>query len=310
MNTFLKTVFESCDRITQRFEKNENLVKIGFTSSIAAVIMACVATHKSEKIINEAKETIVDIQNNDQLPEEEKQKEIVKTGGIAAAKVLGWYSPVGVLQFTSFKAFGKTIDNLKDENSILTSIATAALTNLANYRRMWQEKVGKEAEEEVYYGVEKQTITVTENGKTKKKKARVMKQRPANKNILLFAPWTSPLYVDEEEYVCPGQNRDRIHGAIKTASSMLQYSYKPFVSNNSIAYLLQIAESSDWYTEGFIRGDNIQYSIREVYALWEGKYIPVYYIELNSQPLLDERIKEVLPEAPDYTKDLELALRG
>ena len=304
----IKTIMESCDRIVQRYEKNENnnLVAIGVTTGIAAIVMACVATHKSEKIINDTKTAVIDIQNNEEIPEEEKPKAIVKTVGVSALKVAGWYTAVGTLQFTSFKAYGKTIDNLQNENMILTSIATSALSTLANYRRAWQEKVGKEAEEEVYYDAEKKTITVVENGKTKKKKAHVMGGRPANKNILLFAPWTSPLYVDEEECCCPGMNRDRIRGAIRTASMMLQYSYNPFVSNNNIAYLLQIKESSDWYTEGFIRGDNIQYNIREVYAIWEGKYIPVYYIELNSMPMLEERLKEVMPEAPDYTKDLDI----
>lgn len=306
MNKLLSTILESCDHVAQKCETNEGLVKIGIISGISAVIMACVATHKSEKIINETKAEITDILNDPEIPEEEKQKTIVKKSAGSAVKIAGLYTAVGALQYTSFKAYGKTINNLQNENMILTSIAMSALQRLVDYRRIWQEKVGKEAEEEAYYGVEKKTISVMENGKMKKKKARVINQPPANKNILLFAPWTSPLYIDEEEYVCPGINRKRIYSAISTAGSMLNYSSDPYLSNNDIAYLLSITKSADWYTEGFVRGDNISYSIREVYALWEGKYIPVYYIELNSHPFLQERVKEVLPAAPDYEKELEL----
>jgi len=313
----LQSILESADRIVQRFEKNENenLVKVGIAAGISAVIMACVATHKSEKIINEVKaknEELCDILQNAKTEEEQKevQKEIVKTTAVGGGKVLGYFGVVGALEFISIKSFVKSNENYKTDAAMWASLAATYFQRLVDYRNIVRGRLGAEAEEEMYYGVEKKTVPVLENGKLKKKKVRVMAEPPANRNILLFAPWTSDLYIDEDLYGCPGQNRERIRGVMKNVGAQVKYSKYRFMTNNDIAEQLQIHKAAEWQTECFIEGDEIHYKLREAYAPYEGKYVPVFYIELNSKPLTMERLRAVLPEAPDYTIEMAKAEEG
>ena len=100
---------------------------------------------------------------------------------------------------------------------------------------------------------------------------------------------------------CPGVNRDRIRGTFKTLNTQLQYSRNRYLSTNDIADMFQIQNSAEWYTEGKVAGEGaLQYKTREVYELYEGRYIPVYYIEVNCTPFLQNRLNTVLPEAPQY----------
>lgn len=317
MNIF-QSILNSADRILQRFEKNENenLVKLGIVSSIGAVVMACVATHKSEKIIAETKEQasgFIEIIESEDTSEEEKKeagKGLAKTTTTGGAKVLGYFTVVGTLEYISIKSFVKSNENYKADAAMWASLAATYFQRLVDYRQIVRGRVGAEAEEEMYYGVEKKNVPVMENGKLKKKKVRVMSEPPANKNILLFAPWTSDLYIDEDVYGCPGMNRERIRGVMKNVGMQIKYSKYRYMTNNDIAEQLQIQKAAEWQTECFIEGDEIRYKLREVYAPYDGKYVPVFYIELNSKPLTLERMKAVLPEAPDYTIEMAQAEEG
>ena len=317
MNIF-QSILNSADRILQRFEKNENenLVKLGIVSSIGAVVMACVATHKSEKIIAETKEQasgFIEIIESEDVPEEEKKeakKGLTKTTTTGGAKVLGYFTVVGTLEYISIKSFVKSNENYKADAAMWASLAATYFQRLVDYRQIVRGRVGAEAEEEMYYGVEKKNVPVMENGKLKKKKVRVMTEPPANKNILLFAPWTSDLYIDEDVYGCPGMNRERIRGVMKNVGMQVKYSKYRYMTNNDIAEQLQIQKAAEWQTECFIEGDEIRYKLREVYAPYEGKNVPVFYIELNSKPLTMERMKAVLPEAPDYSMEMAQAEEG
>ena len=313
MNGLFQSVLDCCDRMLQRFEKNEssNLMKIGIASSIGAVVAACVATHKSEKVISKAKEETVTVQ--EELSQQETDETTVNraVGKIwlkAGMKISGYYVIVGGLEAVSLSAFVTNNDHQNGKIAMLSTMLASMTQRMYDYRRIIAERYGREAEEEAYYGVEKKNIQVMEDGKLKNKKVRVISEPPANKNILCFAPWTSTLYVDEEMYGCQGQNRDRIRGAMKTVGDMVNYSRNGFVSTNDIAYELQIQPSADWYVCGYVKGDEVRYSVREVYTEYEGRYIPIYYIELNTIPFLEERIKQVLPEAPNYTAELANAI--
>lgn len=311
-----RSILDACDRlVVQRFERNEsqNLVKVGIAAGISAVVAACVATHKTEKIIAEVKTEVsdqIEVINDEKTNETEKKeaaKEIALTAAPAVAKISGFYAVVGILECVSIKSFLKSNEIYKADAAMWASIAAGYLQRLIDYRKIIAEKIGAEAEEEAYYGVEKKTVPVMEDGKLKKKKVRVIEREPANKNILLFSPWTSDIYRDEDTY---GDtiNIDHIRGSMKNAGMQIQYWKDRWVTNNDIAQMLQIQKSVEWQTLGFVYGDEIHYKIRKVYAEYEGKWIPVYYIELNSMPLTMERLNKALPYAPDYTKELAAAV--
>ena len=321
MNKIFEFVLGACDRLfVQRFQENEseNLVKVGIAASIGAVVMACVATHKTEKIIEEVKPTVkenLDIFFDEESTEEEKKEAAKATGAVvltAGAKITGLGVAVGIMEVISVKSFLRSNMIYKDEAERWKAeavkwagIAAGYFNTLMNYRKRVAERDGREAEEELYYGVRKETIQTMEDGKKIKKKVRMISGEPVNKNILLYAPWTSDKYVDEETYHCPGHNKETIKGVMKNVGLQINYWTDRFVSNNDIAGLLGIQKSVDWQTEGYVYGDAIHYSIREVYTEWEGKYIPVYYIELNSMLLTPERLNKALPYAPDYSAELE-----
>ena len=302
----LEMVLIACEKVVYKFEHNENdiLSKAGTVFGIGAVVAACVATHKSEKLIRETKEKVNALaEKYDEEESDNKQitteitKEVVKTG----AKEVFYFGIVGGLEAASIYFFNESKDYHKENAAMWMTIAGGYADRLLRMRKSVAGKIGKEAEEELYYGVEKKNVPVIEDGKTKKKKVRAIVQDPVNHNVLCFAPWTSELYTDEDMLGCPGVNRDRIRGTFKTLNTQLQYSRNRYVSTNDIADMFHIQNSAEWYTEGIVAGEGIlQYTIREVYEMYEGRYIPIYYIEVNCTPFLQDRLSAVLPDAPVY----------
>lgn len=302
------SIMETCDRIVSHCENNENdaLSKLGAGFGIAAVVMACIATYKSERIIEKAKEEVNDIIENE--PEDADQNETNKkvTGVIVKSglKVAGLFAGVGYFEYKSCHYWSKSVESYKLDAIKWSGIAAVAVRELYEYRKRFADKYGKEAEEELYYGLESKTVPVLEDNKYKKKKVQIPSKelKPINHNILCFAPWTSSLYCDEERYDCPGVNEKRIKGAMQTIDIILQTS-RTFVNMNNIAYELGIKESKDWYNEGRVFGEgHIEYTTKKVYEMYEGRYMPIYYIEVNTTPFLFERLSNVLPESPVYNE--------
>lgn len=314
MNKIFQTILDCGDHLIQRFEENkdENMVKIGIASGVAAIVAACIATHKSEKVIKETKAKIIEIVNNDELPEKEKNKQIAVTTIESGGKVLLYFSCVAGLQFGSIKALlslKESVDNLKAERTVLITMIATEIEKMRNYRKIIAGKIGAEAEEEAYYGAEKKVIPIKENGKIVNKKVRVLSGEPANKNILLFAPWTTDLYIDLETYGCVEDvNITRIKAVMKQIGRAVNFSTNRYVTNNDIADMLHIQKTVEWQTMCFVYGDEIHWSIRKLWTEYDGRWIPVYYLEINSLPLTIERLKKVLPMTPDFAKDISEGL--
>ena len=301
MNIIFESIFQTCEKIIQHYEKNENdiLGKAGVVFGLAALISASVATHKSEKAIKKAKEDLTELYEEHE-PEEVK-KEATAIVGKAAVTVAAGVATTFGLALAQKKCYDVRDANRKDEIMYLGSIASMYAERFLRYRGSVANRIGKEAEEEIYYGLEKKTVPVLEDGKVKKKKVAVVVDEPCNRNIICFAPWTSDLYTDEELYGCPGFNRKRIESTFKTLNCVLTTSKNGYLSMNDVADSFHIQIAAEWYTDGFIKGDGyIEYHVREAYEMWEGKYIPIYYIELNSMPHIENRLHKVLPEAPIY----------
>ena len=300
-------ILNACDHVIKYYEQNENdiLKKSGVVLGIAAVVAACVSTHKSEKIIAKAKEDVEEIretQRYSDVSEKEVKKELAITVGVAGLKVAGLMLIPAYFEYQSLKNLTTVADNYKAEALHWSGVAAATVAQVKEIMARVKEKYGQEAADEIYYGTRTEEITVMENGKEVKKKINMIDKPPVNHNILCFSPWTSSLYIDEEKYDCPGTNIQRITGVFKTLNIYLATSNEPFVSTNMIAHELGIAKSTEWYTEGKVKGEGIlEYHVQTVYELYEGRRIPVYYIEVNTEPNLQTRISGVLPEAPIYT---------
>ena len=114
----IDTIMETCDHIIRHYERNENdiLLKSGIACSIGAIITACFATHKSEKIIKEAKndiEEIYEYQHFSDVEEKEVQKEVIEVGGKALLKVGLCFAVPIFLEAKSLHDFTKSNSNLK-----------------------------------------------------------------------------------------------------------------------------------------------------------------------------------------------------
>lgn len=204
IDTFKNAVARACSRSMLKINKNapQILVGAGIVGSIGAVVVACVATTKLPKVLEEHKEQKEEIQA---LPEGNdisklESKLYVKTG----LKIAGLYAPAAALEFLSLAAIISAHISLQKRNAGLAAAYTAVDKAFKNYRKGVIDRFGEDIDKELRLGVKEIEVEETETddkGKEKKVKKKVRVLDPDDPST--YGPYTKVF--DES---CNGWTKD------------------------------------------------------------------------------------------------------
>lgn len=154
----------------------EIFVATGIVGVIAGTVMACKATTKIDRILEESKnkiDVIHDAMENEELiesgkyTEEDGKKDLAITyvhTGFELAKV---YAPSVAVMAISIGCIVKGTGILKSRNLALASAYTAVFNDFKSYRNRVAEEFGEEVERKILHGIKAQQIEVKkvdENG--------------------------------------------------------------------------------------------------------------------------------------------------
>lgn len=173
MNNTIKNMFNSGILFIR---KNSPKIMIvgGVLGGIGSAIMACKATMNLSNVIEEHKDEIEFIQNEDSgISEEDLKKKKFKIYLNTGVKLIKLYGPSLALGTTSTVSILSGCNILHKRNAALSSAYLAIDSAFKKYRGRIKERYGEEVDFEIRNGVHTEKITVVEtdeNGKEKKVK--------------------------------------------------------------------------------------------------------------------------------------------
>lgn len=156
----------------------EILIVAGVIGVVAGAVMACVATTKVSKVLDDAKEKIDQIHEDEVVLEdgskdEESQKELTRTYLHTGVELIKLYAPsimIGALSLTSIIGSNHI---LKKRNIALAAAYATVDKTFKEYRDRVKTALGEESDKELRFGVTSQKVdkvVTDENGKEKKVK--------------------------------------------------------------------------------------------------------------------------------------------
>lgn len=150
----------------------EILLVTGIVGVITSAVMACAATVKAKDVVEEAKEELADLKNENEvslIPKapEEIRKEIVTVYVRAGKDLAKLYLPSLILGGLSITSIVGSNGILKKRNAELTAAYSALALAYGEYRKRMRAALGDDADEELCYDLKKKEFeveTVDENG--------------------------------------------------------------------------------------------------------------------------------------------------
>ena len=192
--------------------KPEILMGIGLAASVASSIFAYRAAKKVEKaknIIDIGEEAIEEVkEGKDEVfgpngfdNEEQEQKMRNKFKNLYKKEMVRAFAPTVLFEIGAIGCLVYSQKVLRERNAGLGGALALSAQTFASYRERVKEKIGVEAEENLYYGRQEKTIEVVDE-KGKKKKEKVVVTNPNNS----FSPYgrvfdeTSTQWTPDPEY--------------------------------------------------------------------------------------------------------------
>lgn len=238
----------------------EILMFAGIAGTVAGTVVACKATTKLEPIINEFEEkraeikTVVEDENGEELVTENRNKELVIAYAETGVEVAKTYAPAAIIMTLSLSSILASCSILRKRNlALMTAYATLNKT-FGDYRERVVDKYGKDAEEEIRYGIEKRKITeeiIDGNGKKKnvKKEVKVTTVDANDSTIFEFSKDTTTHFDSVMDY-----NRQFLSARQSLANDMLVANGYLFL--NELLDLLDIDRTADGFMLGWIYDPN------------------------------------------------------
>lgn len=145
----------------------ELLLGTGVVTGVASTVMACKATLKADKVLDEHKENMEKIREAaEECPEEYTAKDRRKDTAIAYAKTVGnfikLYSPAIILGAVSITCFLSSYGIMKKRNVALTLAYGELMNKFSDYRDKVKAKYGEDADREIIFGDAKEKIVETD----------------------------------------------------------------------------------------------------------------------------------------------------
>ncbi len=145
----------------------------GLALGAAAIISACSKMSKAKEEKENAETEMLALENTEFENKKEKTITYVKFGAKIASRFIKIFWLPLLLEISSILSIWYSHGIMVKRNSALVSGAMVLTQQIDKYRSRVQEKIGKEAENDLFYGIEtRKTGTETEtleNGKTKKR---------------------------------------------------------------------------------------------------------------------------------------------
>ena len=152
----------------------EILTSVGVVGVVAGTVLACVATTKLEKTVEQHKQEIEMIHDKkDNMSEKTYQKEVVRAYGRAAISMIKLYGPSVIVETTAIGCLIGSHKIMRNRNAALAAAYATLSTAFDNYKKRVADKLGEAAEKEIRYNIQEEEIEeehVDEKGKKKTQK--------------------------------------------------------------------------------------------------------------------------------------------
>lgn len=161
------------------------LIGAGVVGVVSSTVMACVATTKLKPILDDAKEKIEQIHDDEtdggleEYTEKEAKKDLTKVYFGTGLKLVKLYAPSVILGTASITAIVASHRILTKRNLAISAAYATLDKGYKDYRKRVRKQFGEEVDKQLRYGIEQEdieTITVDEDGneKTETKKTGVI----------------------------------------------------------------------------------------------------------------------------------------
>lgn len=180
----------------------EILIVAGITGVVTSTVMACKATTKLSKVLEESKENIDQLHDyvetkgySEKYTEDDYKKDLVLVYFQSGLKVAKLYAPAVGLGVLSISAIVMSNRILTKRNVALAAAYATVDKSFKNYRERVVERFGEEMDYKLRHGIKEDEVEVTtvdENGKEVKTKEKVYSIDPSNisEYARFFQEWT------------------------------------------------------------------------------------------------------------------------
>lgn len=238
------------------------LVAVGIVSVVGAGVMACRATLKVDRVIDDAKVKLDEIHECEGNGDEEayseddakKDKAIVYARtGLELAKL---YSPAIVMGAAGVFMILESHHIMEERNAALISAYEIASTGFKQYRAHIREKYGEEEDKRALYGLKSESVEVEKEDASGRK-------RKGKKEVNSFDPNAISRYAvifDEQSSQwerSPEYNKSFVIGIQNTCNDLLHANGYLFL--NTVYSMLGLPETSEGQLVGWLMGRGDDY---------------------------------------------------
>jgi hypothetical protein len=299
-NDILKKISMTTRKFAVKVQKHspEILIAAGVIGTVTSAVMACKATTKIDKVLENTKERVNDIHETAEAGEVEgfnEKKELALAYGRNCIELTRLYAPAVILGTVSLTSIIASNQILKKRVMEMASAYATLDTAFKEYRSRVVERYGKDVDEELRYNIKpvkvENTITDLDTGKEKKVKSTVNVADPTiNPYCMYFDETTSKLYDKNMDY-----NMMNLHATQQYANDKLHAD--GFLFLNDIYYELGIKKTSLGQKVGWIydpnnsEGDNyVAFRYKEVTREGkDGKFENAILLDFNVDgPIIDK----------------------
>lgn len=233
----------------------EIMLGVGAASVLAGTILACKKTKEAEPIVDHAKEQLEElkfVKDNVQAEEKPTIKEYVRIYARSGYELVKVYAlPAGLWIGGMVCIFGSH-GEMRTRNAKLLANSVALKKFFDEYRALVREKIGEEAERDLYFGAEDKEFEIEETDpetgekKVKKTRGKVFRKQPGSMWARNFTPRTS------DEFDVRSYNEYFIERKVAALNSRLKM--VPFITINDVYDELGMKPGSGRCPEGMTVG--------------------------------------------------------
>lgn len=271
--------------LRMREVKPEVMLGVGAVAVLAGTVMACMKTKDAEPIVEHAKEQKDEldfVRNNVQAEEKPTFKEYIRVYGRAAFELTKVYAlPAGLWLGGMVSIFGSH-GEMRSRNAKLLANSVALKKFFDEYRELVKEKIGEEAEKDIYFGAKDEEFDVEETDpatgekKVVKKRGKVFRKQPGSMWARNFTRNTT------DEFDTRTYNDWILDARVENLNNELKF--VPFMTINEVYDKLRLkpeyAKCAEGMTVGWCANPKIDRGDRfikvERLEGWEEVWDPVY----------------------------------
>lgn len=270
----------------------EIMTGLGIAGTIVATGLACKATLHIEEELDDIQEEVTEIKN---VPDEDinKPKELTIAYCKGAARIAKLYAPAAIIGAASIGSIIYGHDILRRRNLAMAACYELMDKSYKTYRTRVAEKIGKEAEKELYHGISKEDIEYIEEQKDGKEKKKTKKNAAIDSGTSC-----SPYSVRFNEGCINWKNNAErnlyfLRMMQSEANDMLNARGHLFL--NEVYDLLGFPRTKDGQLVGWLRGGNdVDFGIYTVFGKENNDFVngysPMAILDFNVDGLIYNKI--------------------